>query len=77
MKRFLACPLVFSEGEPFYPIPGLKNRELVARYQALANEDAAVLFAGRLGGYRYLNMDEAAEEGMMKGEEIVRKLGER
>ncbi len=61
----LAAEYPQAEGEPYYPIPGVKNRDLVERYRALAEAERHVVFAGRLGGYRYLNMDEAAEEGMV------------
>ncbi|QRY65484.1 UDP-galactopyranose mutase (plasmid) [Ensifer sp. PDNC004] len=45
---------------PYYPIPRDENQELHNRYVALAEKDAAnVLFAGRLGDYRYYNMDQA------------------
>lgn len=45
---------------PYYPIPRDENQELHNRYVALAEKDAAnVLFAGRLGDYKYYNMDQA------------------
>lgn len=73
-KTLLAVETPMAEGEPFYPIPGLKNRELVERYRRLAAGEKDIVFAGRLGGYRYLNMDQAAEEGMEWGEAIARQL---
>ena len=66
-KTLLAVEYPQAEGEPFYPVPGLKNQALVERYRVLAAKEPAVTFAGRLGGYRYLNMDEAAWEGMREG----------
>lgn len=65
----LAAEYPQAEGEPFYPVPGLKNQALVERYRQLASREATVTFAGRLGGYRYLNMDQAAWEGMERGRE--------
>lgn len=45
---------------PYYPIPRDENQELHNRYVALAGKEAGnVLFAGRLGDYRYYNMDQA------------------
>jgi UDP-galactopyranose mutase len=73
-RTLLAVETPQAEGEPYYPIPGLKNRDLVARYQALAEQQHEVLFAGRLGGYRYLNMDQAANEGLERGDDVVRRL---
>lgn len=50
-----------GETTPYYPIPREENNELHKRYLVLAKEKAPnVLFAGRLGDYRYYNMDQAA-----------------
>jgi UDP-galactopyranose mutase len=48
-----------AEGEPYYPIPTAVNGALAARYRALAAMQKNVVFAGRLGQYRYLNIDQA------------------
>ena len=49
-----------SEGEPYYPVPCLESREMYKKYEMLADElKGKVWFAGRLGGYQYLNMDQA------------------
>lgn len=46
--------------EPYYPVPCPESRELYRRYQELADKlGDKVLFAGRLGSYRYYNMDQA------------------
>jgi len=53
-------PHVSGVTEPFYPIPQAENRALHARYLAKAAQEAPnVIFAGRLGDYRYYNMDQA------------------
>ena len=44
--------------EPYYPMCDAKNLELYAKYKALADEQSKVIFGGRLGTYRYLNMDQ-------------------
>ncbi|MDR0897802.1 MAG: UDP-galactopyranose mutase [Oscillospiraceae bacterium] len=44
--------------EPFYPVNDEKNNALFARYRALADKEAGVLFGGRLGAYRYYDMDQ-------------------
>jgi UDP-galactopyranose mutase len=52
-------PSEWQEGaEPFYPVNDEKNNALYEKYNALAQELDDVVFAGRLGGYRYLDMDE-------------------
>ncbi|MDR1241572.1 MAG: UDP-galactopyranose mutase [Deltaproteobacteria bacterium] len=46
--------------EPYYPVDTRANRELFARYQDLARTRAAnVIFGGRLGNYKYYDMDDA------------------
>lgn len=45
--------------EPYYPINNKKNKELYKKYVELANKEANnVVFGGRLGQYRYYNMDQ-------------------
>lgn len=43
--------------EPYYPINDERNNALFARYQKLAEQEKNVLFGGRLGQYRYYDMD--------------------
>jgi UDP-galactopyranose mutase len=45
-------------GEAYYPINDTRNGELYAKYRQLAEREKQVIFGGRLGTYRYLNMDE-------------------
>ena len=44
--------------EPYYPVNDEKNTALYARYQALAAQEPKVLFGGRLGEYKYYDMDQ-------------------
>ena len=44
--------------EPYYPVNDEKNSALYARYKALADSEKNVYFGGRLGEYRYLDMDQ-------------------
>ncbi len=44
--------------EPYYPVNDDKNNALYERYQALASQDPKVIFGGRLGQYKYLDMDD-------------------
>ena len=44
--------------EPYYPVNDVRNNELYLRYRALAEKEGNVLFGGRLGTYRYLDMDD-------------------
>ena len=48
-----------QEGDkPYYPVNDARNNELYLRYRALAEKEGNVLFGGRLGTYRYLDMDD-------------------
>lgn len=43
--------------DPYYPVNDEKNSALYARYQALAQKETNVVFGGRLGEYKYYDMD--------------------
>ena len=43
--------------EPYYPVNNDKNAELYQRYKALAENERNVIFGGRLGEYKYYDMD--------------------
>ena len=43
--------------EPYYPVNDEKNSSLYAAYKALAEKEDGVLFGGRLGEYKYYDMD--------------------
>lgn len=45
--------------EPYYPVNTPGDREILARYLAAPENSGRVIFGGRLGTYRYLNMDQA------------------
>lgn len=50
--------------EPYYPINNERNDALFAKYQELAAKEANVLFGGRLGQYRYYDMDKVIEAAL-------------
>lgn len=55
--------------EPYYPVNNEKNSELYAKYKALADNEKNVIFGGRLGEYKYYDMDKviiAALEAVKK-----------
>ena len=43
--------------EPYYPVNDHKNSALYERYKALGQQEQKVLFGGRLGEYKYYDMD--------------------
>ncbi len=50
--------------EPYYPINDENNQALYQRYRALADLQDDVLFGGRLGSYRYYDMDQVIREAL-------------
>lgn len=50
--------------EPYYPINDERNNKLFADYQKLAAQEKNVLFGGRLGQYRYYDMDKVVEAAL-------------
>jgi UDP-galactopyranose mutase len=49
---------------PYYPIRQVKEKALLADYVALAEQTEGVTFVGRLGTYRYLDMDVTIREAL-------------
>lgn len=58
--------------EPYYPINDERNTKLYEQYAALAAEEGKVVFAGRLGGYKYYDMDKAIDAAF---DLVERELG--
>ncbi len=58
------------KGVPCYPVPTPDQKKLYARYAQLASQLKNVFFIGRLGTYRYLNMDQACKFSL----DLVKKL---
>ncbi|HEV7255703.1 MAG TPA: UDP-galactopyranose mutase [Mesorhizobium sp.] len=63
-KTSLTYEFSRSDGDPYYPIPRPENQALFKRYEALANETSDVTFLGRLGTYRYYNMDQVVGQAL-------------
>jgi len=53
-----------AEGDPYYPIPRPENAEIYKKYQRLAASVNKVHFTGRLGTYRYYNMDQVVAQSL-------------
>jgi UDP-galactopyranose mutase len=53
-----------SQGEPYYPIPRKENRDLYNQYAQEAARLNHVWFTGRLGKYKYANMDIVVKDAM-------------
>ena len=58
-------PQAWKRGdEPYYPMNDGKNAKLYEKYQALAEKEGDVIFGGRLGQYRYFDMDDTVEAAL-------------
>jgi UDP-galactopyranose mutase len=62
-----------SEGDPYYPIPKNENAELYRRYKELADTLDDVHFTGRLGTYKYYNMDQVVAQSLSLFEKLKAK----
>lgn len=55
-------------GPPLYPILSDENKRLYTKYKTMLPSNE--IFAGRIGGYKYLDMDQAIASAMTKAEEL-------
>ncbi len=53
-----------AEGDPYYPVPRAENAALYKQYKALADATPGVHFVGRLGTYKYYNMDQVTAQAL-------------
>jgi UDP-galactopyranose mutase len=63
-------PYVRGVNEPYYPIPRDRNQALLNRYLALSRTRDDVFICGRLGDYKYYNMDQAVAAALALFEKI-------
>ena len=56
--------------EPYYPVNDERNAALYAQYKALADQEAHVLFGGRLAEYKYYDMAPTIEQALLLAEKI-------
>ncbi len=58
-------PATWRRGdEPYYPMNDEKNNALYAKYRAMADTEANVIFGGRLGMYKYFDMHHVIAEAL-------------
>lgn len=57
--------------EPYYPVNDEKNNKLYAEYRKLAEQEQKVIFGGRLGEYKYYDMDQVVAAAWDKSREIL------
>jgi UDP-galactopyranose mutase len=62
-------PATWQRGdEPYYPVNDERNSALYAAYAQLAEQEKNVLFGGRLGQYKYYDMDKVIAEALQMAE---------
>lgn len=57
--------------EPYYPVNDEKNSALYARYRDLADKENNVVFGGRLGEYKYYDMDQVIARALEAAGELL------
>ena len=57
--------------EPYYPVNDEKNSALYAKYKALAEREGKVIFGGRLGEYKYYDMDAVIAAALVTAKAIL------
>lgn len=60
--------------DPYYPINDERNNELFARYKKLADSKKNIHFGGRLGEYKYYDMDKVIASALSNCESIFNNL---
>ena len=56
--------------EPYYPVNDEKNNALFEEYKKLAEKEENVIFGGRLGDYKYYDMDKVVAAALDRLEEF-------
>ena len=59
--------------EPYYPVNDEKNSSLYAKYKKLADKEEKVVFGGRLGEYKYYDMDQVIAAALDKAKILLAK----
>ncbi len=57
--------------EPYYPVNDEKNGALYQSYRELAEKETKIIFGGRLGEYKYYDMDAVIASALAKAEELL------
>jgi UDP-galactopyranose mutase len=64
LKTTLVYEYAKAEGDPYYPVPRPENAALYRKYHELAEVTPGVQFLGRLGTYKYYNMDQVVAQAL-------------
>ena len=58
--------------EPYYPVNDEKNSTLYAKYKKLAESEEKIIFGGRLGEYKYYDMDQVIAASLEMGQKLLK-----
>jgi UDP-galactopyranose mutase len=63
----------YKEGmEPYYPVNDDRNNALAEEYRKLAEQEECVIFGGRLGQYKYYDMDDTIIEALKLVDKLIK-----
>lgn len=65
------------EDIPYYPIRQVKEKELLKKHVERAKKETGISFVGRLGTYRYLDMDVTISEALKLARQSIKLLSEK
>ena len=57
--------------EAYYPVNDEKNTALFEKYKELANKEENVIFGGRLGNYKYYDMDKVIKVALETAKQFI------
>lgn len=67
----IALEYPMADGEPYWPVPTAASADLYHQYEALARETPYLHFCGRLGTYRYLDIDQAVAQALKLSARLI------
>ena len=59
--------------EPYYPVNDERNMELYRKYLELAKDYPNIIFGGRLGEYRYYDMDDVIAAALEMARSVIKE----
>lgn len=74
-KTSVSYEYACAEGDPYYPIPRPENQALYKKYEELARLTDDVTFLGRLGTYKYYNMDQVVGQALAAYKRLKKRHG--
>ena len=62
------------QDEPYYPVNDERNDKLFKQYEDLAGQEKNILFGGRLGQYKYYDMDKVIAQALVMAQEETGRI---